>query len=241
MIKEEVKIFDDSLALCEGFTAFIKKLLDVYPYINLSLSGGSTPKVLFSYWSDNCKDLIDWHRISFFWGDERCVPPEDKMNNYRMAKDYLFDNVPAIVGKSINRIHGENEPHEENQWYNKILTSKLFQRKGIPSFEVIMLGLGDDGHTVSIFPDQINLWDSKENCVVAQHPKTGMKRISLTGRVVNNSQYAVFLAMGKDKAEKVRDIVKNRKQFQSKYPAAKVDPKSGYLYWFLDREAASLL
>lgn len=115
------------------------------------------------------------------------------------------------------------------------------QRRNAPCFEIVMLGLGDDGHTVSIFPDQISLWDSKDFCVIGEHPESKMKRVSLSGQVVNNAQYVVFLATGKNKAEKVRDIIKNREQFLDKYPAAKVNPKKGYLYWFLDQEAASLL
>ncbi len=241
MIKEEVKVFKDPKALAQGFTEFLLKLSDVYPQMNLALSGGTTPKVIFDYWAEHCKESIDWKRINFFWGDERCVPPENEMNNYGMTKEHLFDKVPAIGSNSIYRIHGENEPEEEAQWYSKVLQVKLMQKLEFPSFEVVMLGLGDDGHTVSIFPNQIELWDSKDICVIGEHPETGMQRVSLSGRVVNNSQYVVFLATGKNKAEKVRDILKNRKDFLNKYPAAKVNPKKGYLYWFLDEEAASLL
>ena len=105
----------------------------------------------------------------------------------------------------------------------------------------MMLGLGDDGHTVSIFPYEINLWDSPKKCVVAKHPTSGMTRISLTGRIVNNSQNIVFLAMGKDKALKVKEIIQQREQFINSYPAARVNPNFGKLYWFLDEDAASLL
>jgi 6-phosphogluconolactonase len=241
MIKEEVKVFDDPAALSVGFTEFIQKLLSVYPQVNIALSGGTTPKVIFDYWAENCKESIDWKRVFFFWGDERCVPPENNMNNFGMTKDHLFDKVPKIIGNNVFRIHGENEPEEEAQWYSRILTSKLMMKKDIPSFEIIMLGLGDDGHTVSIFPDQIDLWDSKELCVVGEHPESKMKRVTVTGKVVNNAQYVVFLATGKNKAEKVRDIVKNKKAFIDKYPAARVNPKKGFLYWFLDKDAASLL
>lgn len=241
MIKEEIKIYDDKTALSKGFTEFIQKLMSVYPTMNLALSGGTTPKVVFDYWADNCRDSIDWKRLFFFWGDERCVPPENVMNNYGMTKDHLFDKVPEIPNNNIYRIHGENEAEEEAAWYSKVLSAKLMQKQDLPSFEVVMLGLGDDGHTVSIFPHQIELWDSKEICVIGEHPESKMQRVTITGRVVNNAQYVVFLATGKNKAEKVRDIIKNRQNFIDKYPAAKVNPKKGYLYWFLDKEAASLL
>lgn len=241
MIKEEIKIYQNATDLSQGFTEFIQNLLTVYPYINLSLSGGTTPQVIFDYWAENCKESIDWSRITFYWGDERCVPPEHPMSNFGVAKAKLFDKVPNIEYYSIKRIHGENEVEEEAEWYSRVLERRVMQRNNMPSFEITMLGLGDDGHTVSIFPNQIDLWNKDESVLIAEHPDTGMKRLTISGKVVNNSQYAVFLVMGKNKAEKVRDIIKNRKELKDKYPAAKVDPKYGYLYWFLDEEAASLL
>lgn len=241
MIKEEIKIYPNATDLSKGFTEFIQNLLTVYPHINLSLSGGTTPQAIFDYWAENCKESIDWSRISFFWGDERCVPPEHPMSNFGVAKEKLFDKVPNIEYYSIKRIHGENEAIEEAGWYSRVLESRIMQRNNRPCFEVTMLGLGDDGHTVSIFPDQMDLWNKDESVLVAEHPENGMKRLTISGKVINNSQYAVFLVMGKNKAEKVRDIIQNRKQLKDTYPAAKVDPKYGYLYWFLDEEAASLL
>lgn len=241
MMKEEINIYPNTTALSEGFTQFIQKLLDVYPRINLCLSGGTTPKSIFEYWAENCKESIDWERITFFWGDERCVPPENPMNNFGMTKEHLFDKIPNISYRNLKRMHGENEAHEEAEWYSRILERKVLQRKGVPCFEIIMLGLGDDGHTVSIFPNQIELWDSEENCVVATHPESGMERVSITGKVVNNAQYAVFLATGKNKAEKVRDIIQQREKYMATLPAAKVNPEYGYLCWFLDEDAASLL
>lgn len=241
MIKEEIRVFKDSESLSKGFTEFISKLLDVYPQMNVALSGGSTPKVIFDYWAKESGQTLDWKRVGFYWGDERCVPPEDEMSNFGMTKRHLFDKISEIGANNIYRIHGENESEEEAAWYSKVLARKLMQKQGIPSFEVVMLGLGDDGHTVSIFPHQMELWDREEACVVAAHPQSGMERISLTGKVVNNAQHVVFLVTGKNKAEKVRDIIKNRKAFFDKYPAARVNPKKGYLHWFLDEEAASLL
>lgn len=240
-MNEEIKIYQDTDTLCQGFTDFIIHLLDVYPHINVSLSGGTTPKAVFDYWAEHCQDSIPWDRITFFWGDERCVPPENDMNNYGMARDHLFSKVPAIQSKNIRRIHGENEPDEEAIRYSGILERKLMQYNGIPCFELIMLGLGDDGHTVSIFPNEIQKWNETETCIVTEHPITKMKRVSLSGQVVNNAQYVVFLVMGKNKAAMVKDIIKDREIYINKYPAARVDPKQGYLYWFMDADAASAL
>lgn len=241
MIKEKINIYDNSLTLSEGFTAFLNKLLTVYPRVHLCLSGGSTPKALFDYWAENCQDSIEWEKISFYWGDERCVPSHDIMSNYGMTKRCLFDKIPRIAPMHIHHIHGENHPLNEADTYNEIIGTAPLQNHQIPCFEVIMLGLGEDGHTASIFPDQIEQWDNEENCIITKHPESSLKRISITGKVINNAQHVAFLVTGKNKSEKVRDIITNRNLFHDKYPGARVLPKYGYLHWFLDKEAASLL
>lgn len=241
MINETIHIYKDTAALSEGFTSLLNDELKKKERINLSLSGGSTPKSLFKYWTANHSHSIDWERIAFFWGDERCVPPEDPMSNFGMTKDLLFDVIHQIERKKIHRIHGENEPEEEIEWYEDIMDKYLPKENGLPSFDIFMLGLGDDGHTVSIFPNQICLWDSPHNCVEAKHPGTWMTRISMTGRVVNNARNIAFLVTGKNKAEKVKQIIRHREEYRDTYPAARVDPSHGNLHWFLDEEAASLL
>jgi 6-phosphogluconolactonase len=238
---EKVNIYKDAQALSEGFTSFLKGELAKKDTVSISLSGGSTPKAIFDYWSANCQDTIDWNKLIFFWGDERCVPPDDSMSNFGMTRDLLFDKIDAINMTQIHRIHGENDPQEEVEWYTNIMEKYLPKKNDVIEFDIMMLGLGDDGHTVSIFPDQIDLWDKEVDCLIAEHPETKMKRISLTGRVVNNSRNIAFLVTGKNKAEKVREIIKQRELLLNKYPAARVNPKEGTLYWFLDEEAASLL
>lgn len=241
MIEDKLHIFKDSQALSQGFTGFLlTEVLKEEQTTSIALSGGSTPKVLFDYWSENYSDKMPWDNIIFFWGDERCVPPDNSMSNFGMTKDHLFDRVNIPVN-NIYRIHGENDPDEEALWYSNVLNNELESNSDIPEFGLVILGLGDDGHTASIFPHQIKLWDSSENCVVATHPETGMKRISITGKVINNAQNIAFLVTGKGKAEKVRDIIKKRESFSDKYPAAKVSPKNQEIHWFLDEEAANLL
>lgn len=238
---EKINIYKDTESLSEGFTAFLKDELAKKDQVNISLSGGSTPKALFKHWASKYNDTLDWNRVIFYWGDERCVPPDDDMSNFGMTKDLLFSKVDAIAKKQIHRIHGENDPEEEIVWYTGIMNRFLPRQNNYPVFDIMMLGLGDDGHTVSIFPDQIKLWDNPSDCVLAKHPETGMLRISLTGHVVNNSKNVAFLVTGKNKAEKVKQIIQQRKDFYDQYPAARVNPNAGNLYWFLDEEAASLL
>lgn len=241
MIKEKVIICDQKEELYEAFSSFVEKMLDVYPIMNIALSGGSTPLKLFDYWAKNYSKNIDWDKTKFFWGDERCVPTEDEESNFGKAKKHLFSKLHHEKPKIWKRIHGENDPEEEAIWYSNTLDTKLFLKNKTPSFELVILGLGNDGHTLSIFPENIELWDSPQNCVVSQDPKSKTKRISITGKVVNNAQHIAFLVTGANKAAIVKEILENRKENMDKYPAARVYPKFGNLYWFLDKEAASLL
>lgn len=241
MTNETINIYKDAKALAEGFTSFLQAVLDERESLNISLSGGSTPKVIFKHWADNYKNIIDWQKMSFFWGDERCVPPDDTMSNYGMTKSFLFDSIDKIEQSKIFRIYGENDINGEIKRYESVLNKHLPKQNELPCFDIMMLGMGDDGHTVSIFPDEIGLWDSKTNCVEAEHPETKMKRISLTGRVVNNSENIIFLVTGRNKAEKVKQIIEQRDKFIDIYPASRVNPTHGNLYWFLDEEASALL
>lgn len=233
----EIKIFDNLTSLNESFTAYLKEILKEKKRVTIALSGGSTPKSLFDYWAKNHQNDIDWNNVFLFWGDERCVPPTDEQSNYKMTKDHLLSHV-AIPESNIFRIKGENAPDAEAERYATLLQMEVNMLGGTPSFDLVMLGMGDDGHTASIFPHEIDLWKSKKLCVVATHPESGQKRVSLSGKVINNAQRVAFLVTGAAKAEKVKQIIENRKEVKNIYPAAKVKPASGNLVWFLDKEAA---
>lgn len=241
MIQDIFNIYADDRQLSEGFTNFlVKVVLQEKAKNRIALSGGSTPKAIFDYWSENCRDVLPWQDMYFFWGDERMVLPDDGMSNYGMARKHLFDRVP-VPQNNIFRIYGENEANDEALYYSSLLEDEVELQNGIPSFDLLMLGLGEDGHTVSVFPYQIGLWDSAEFCVVANHPESQMDRVTITGQVVNNAQYVAFLVTGKNKAQRVQDIIRHRERFADLYPAARVNPVSQELHWFLDEEAASLL
>lgn len=238
----KTKVFDNLNDLNKDFTLWLKEILAKKESISIALSGGSTPKSLFSYWSKNHADDIDWKKIKFFWGDERCVWPNDDDSNYKMAKDHLFDHVP-VNPENIYRIRGENDPYKEARSYEEVLRNELEETNelGVPQFDIIMLGMGDDGHTASIFPHEMNLWDSSNLCVVATNPTTRQMRVSLSGKTINAAKNVVFLVTGAPKAKKVQAVIENNEEAQSKYPAAKVQPNSGNLIWFLDGYAGKLL
>lgn len=206
---------------------------------DIALSGGNSPKGLFKKMSKKYHDRIPWERIHFWWGDERCVPPGDEQSNYKMAVDYLFSRI-EIPKKNIHRIRGEEDPTKEAKRYSAELTESLISRGKDPVFDLIILGIGDDGHTASIFPDQLELFEYPENCAVAEHPLSGQKRITITGTVLNNANRIYFLVTGESKAMRVSEIM-NDSEAAKLLPAYYIAPTNGELIWFLDEEAASMI
>ncbi|MEL6919300.1 MAG: 6-phosphogluconolactonase, partial [Bacteroidota bacterium] len=143
-------------------------------------------------------------------------------------------NIPE---NNIRRIKGENTPKDEALVYSRLLDEELPRIHDIPKFDLVILGMGDDGHTASIFPHEIQLWDSQNNCEVATHPDSGQKRITITGKVINNADMVAFLVTGGTKSGKVKEIIGKEGNFLM-YPASLVKPMSGRLVWFLDTDAA---
>jgi 6-phosphogluconolactonase len=205
----------------------------------LALSGGTTPKVIFQTLVRDFKKKIEWNKVHFFWGDERCVPPDHSESNYGMAKEYLLDHIDIPV-ENIYRIKGEDNPDNEAERYSNEIKKYLPEVNGLPQFDAAMLGLGEDGHTASIFPDQLKLLSSDKICETAIHPSTKQKRITLTGKVINNSGEIYFLVTGKKKSIIVKKIL-NKKNNYLKFPASHINPFNGELFWFLGDEAASEL
>lgn len=205
-------------------------------YFNLAVSGGSTPKFLFSLLAEeDYRTLIPWDSIRFFWVDERCVEPTHPESNFGMTYDALlqFAFVPA---DNIFRMKGEDIPDNEADRYKNLLRSKLPAKNGFPVFDLILLGLGDDGHTASIFPDNLSLLDSEKTVDVATHPVSGQKRITLTGKTINNADEIVFLINGVNKAKIVADIINQRPEAK-KYPANYIHNVAGQCSFYLDKEA----
>lgn len=236
-----IQIFSDTKALCKEVTARLQELTAGAELVNVALSGGNTPKALFDYWANEGRGLLAWEKVAFFWGDERCVPPDDEMSNYGMTYVHLFAKVPEITKEQIHRIDGEADPESEAVRYGTLLEEMLPLRNGYPCFDLILLGLGDDGHTASIFPNQIEKWDATSNCVVAEHPQSNQKRISLTGQVINNADEVIFMVTGSGKATIVQHLIEGDEAIKKQYPAANVKLASGTLYWYLDKEAAAQL
>lgn len=203
---------------------------------DIALSGGSTPGLLFDRLAMKYSGLSDWRRVHLWWGDERCLPPGSEESNFRMSFEKLISKIP-IPPENIHRIKGEENPDLEAKRYGEEIAKDLYQRNGWPVFDLILLGMGDDGHVASIFPDQMELMESSEFCSVAVHPDSGQRRITLTGYVINNANQIFMLVTGSGKSQRVAEIMNNEKP-AGKLPAFHIIPVHGSLTWFLDSAAA---
>jgi 6-phosphogluconolactonase len=210
----------------------------------LALSGGSTPGRLYENLAETeHRGKLDWDSIHVFWGDERCVPPDHPGSNYGSARKSLIDRVPIPSG-NIHRIRGEMEPQEAAAFYEKDLKAFFFPgiaaSLGFPRFDLVLLGMGDDGHTASLFPGAAALHERKR-CVVAHHvDKIGSWRVTLTPRVINAARNVFFLVSGRNKARCLKEVLQGPYR-PDELPAQAIRPDAGRMTWMVDAEAASLL
>ena len=234
----EVKITDSPFKLANRVAKMMVNLIrnNGSENINIALAGGTTPAVLFDRLISKYHDLPEWTRVHLWWGDERCVPPGSEESNYRMAYDRLIRHIP-VPAENIHRIKGEMNPEAEAKRYADEIREKLPRRGNWPVFDLILLGMGDDGHTASIFPDRMDLLTTDQFCAVAAHPGTGQKRITLTGNVLNNANQIILMVSGQAKAERISEIMNNTPAAK-KLPAYHIQPMAGNLSWFLDADAA---
>ncbi len=202
------------------------------PACAVALSGGSTPKRLYELLAKGEGGSIDWKRVQVFFSDERNVPPEDLESNYRMAKESLFASG-LVPEANIHRIHGEYSADEAARSYGEEIKRVLGDD---PTFDLILLGLGPDGHTASLFPDSPAL-DEKQRPVVANRiDKLKSERITFTYPLLNSAEHVIFLASGSDKAKIVRAVLSG----DGDYPSQHVKPDKGELIWMLDKDGAQL-
>lgn len=173
---------------------------------NLALSGGGTAGQLFALWTDEYKDKIDWDRLRFFWVDERCVPPADEESNFGQADWLLFQPLQIPAGH-IHRIHGECEPGVEAMRYAWEVKEYLPRFNQLPTFDCILLGVGEDAHTASIFPTTLELLTDSRVYAVSRHPSTGQFRITMTGPLILNGAPLLVPMLGKNKEPVLRELM----------------------------------
>ena len=201
----------------------------------LVLAGGSTPRSIHANLADPIlSSHIPWNLVHLFWGDERCLPPDDATSNFAMAKATLLDLV-EIPPENVHRIHGELPPSEAAALYEAELR-RYFSDAGPPAFDCVMLGMGADGHTASLFPGDPLLDETKRWVGVTDglHAEPPVPRVSLTLPALNAAQNVVFVVSGEAKGRIVRDIEKHAEGFRQ-YPAAQVR-STGSTLWFVAAE-----
>jgi len=187
-------------------------------WVHIALSGGSTPRLLFQLLADEpLRSAVRWERVHLYWVDERCVPPTDSDSNYGMTKETLLDHVP-IPEDQVHRIKGEADPEREAKDYTWLVGAELPFDGQYPVFDIVLLGLGEDGHTSSIFPHEPELLTTEQSYAVGTSPK-GQKRIAMTGPTILAAKTLLFHVTGVSKIPVLQAILNNTPEAEG-YPAA---------------------
>lgn len=205
MILENYKEEKEALqALTSRLMHYMALKTDGQPF-SLALSGGETARKMFTLWANEYRDRIDWSMIRFFWVDERCVPPTDPESNYKHAHELLFKPL-GIPSRHVHRIHGEVEPGTEAMRYSRIVKEHLPRHGQLPYFDCIILGIGGDAHTASIFPDNLPLLTDSRHYAVSQHPDTHQYRITMTGPLILNDSPLLIPVLGPAKTRMIEEL-----------------------------------
>jgi 6-phosphogluconolactonase len=231
----------DPNALSENLASwlvdYIEEVLTKKEYFSFVLSGGSTPKLLYSLLAQSPhKERIAWEQIVFFWGDERAVPFEDSRNNAKMCYDELLYKVP-VKKENIHVMRTDLLPEESARDYERVLNA--YFKDSDTTFDFVLLGMGDDGHTLSLFPGTEVVHEQERWATSFFLTSQDMYRITLTAPVVNKAASVAFLATGTGKAQTLKEVLKGEKNIDL-YPSQIIQP-SGELLWFVDEQAASQL
>jgi 6-phosphogluconolactonase len=234
----EVEVLQDPRALAEraaeGFTSLAGQTLLTRSMFTVALAGGSTPQEMYTRLATA---KIDWEHVHFFWGDERCVPPSSTDSNFRMANEALLGSIP-IEGENIHRIPGELPAEEAALEYEKVL--RRFFGNQTPHFDLVLLGLGGDGHTASLFPGNPALHEKKRWTAAVRHdvpPPPRVDRVTLTLPVLNAACQVLFLVSGAEKADRLAQVLNGPSQ-PDLLPAQAVRPIHGTVRWLVDQAAA---
>ncbi len=241
-----------ALAAAERFVAGAAEAIAVRGEFSVALAGGNTPRRVYDLLaSDPYKNLTEWSRVHLFFGDERCVPPDHQDSNYRMVYEALISKI-EIPPTNVHRMIGEGNPEEGATAYEREL--KAFLHEGSwPRFDLVFLGLGEDGHTASLFPGSSAVKE-RSRCVVATRmekavanpfEKQSQERITLTFPVFNHAAHVVFLVTGKQKSGRLAEVVKPPRVARTindePLPAQLIQPLDGSVEWLVDSAAAAML
>lgn len=186
---------------------------------HLALSGAGTAQKMYRLWMEEYRNKINWEQLRFYWVDERCVDPQDEESNYKHANDLLFQPLDIPISH-VHRIHGEREPEIEAEHYSEMVKWELPGYSCLPRFNCVILGIGEDGHTASIFPKTPQLLTDERCYVVSQHPQTGQKRITMTGTLILNSKMILIPVIGNEKTTILQKVINASEKSKMTYPAS---------------------
>jgi len=239
----EIEVLPEARALAEyaarKFITLAAEAISRGGKFSAALSGGSTHQRMYTLLGKpGYASQIDWPKVHIYWGDERCVPAEHPDSNFAMTRQALLDRV-GIPAENIHRIEGELEPALAAIRYEAELKA-TFGSQNFPRFDLVLLGLGEDGHTASLFPGSPALNEHERWVVNVEHitpPPPLVRRITLTLPVLNAAAQVIFLVSGSSKAERLRQVLSDSRE-PNPLPAQLIIPANGNLLWLVDREAA---
>jgi 6-phosphogluconolactonase len=241
-LNRKVQIFPDLEALshraAEIFTEETENAIAQRGEFITAISGGSTPLRLYSLLGTEYAGLVDWQNTHIFWADERCVPREDEKSNFRHAHDLWLSKVD-LPERNIHRIRGEEDPAQEAVRYEQEMRN-ILSTEGYPEFDLVLLGMGEEGHTASLFPGAQSLNETKRLSIPVYVEQIKSWRITLTLPVLNNARKVIVLVSGSAKAPVLADILTNTDK-RASYPAGLIKPVAGTVTWLADKNAASRL
>lgn len=235
----EIKVLPDAAEVAheaaERVVAAANRAADEGRTFSIALAGGGTPRALYELLATPAfKSRVDWARVEVFFGDERTVPPDHKDSNYRMAHEAMLSKVP-IPGDNVYRMAGELEPDEAAKEYGRTLKEKF----GEGGLDMVLLGMGDDGHTASLFPETAALDEAKHRCVANFVPKLGTWRITLTAPFINRARDVIVLVSGASKASRLQEVLEGPPE-PRRLPVQLIQPTGGRLTWLVDAPAAGM-
>jgi 6-phosphogluconolactonase len=240
----EVRIFNDAEDLArEAADLFVwagSQAISGNGRFRVALSGGSTPKALHAVLAGpGFAGQLDWRRAEFYFGDERCVPPEHDESNYGMANATLFQPL-RIEPEQVSRMAGEaSDAAQAAHDYEALLRGRFgCPAPDWPRFDLVLLGMGDDGHTASLFPGTPALEERRRLVVANRSPRGVPNRLTLTAGLINHAHMVLFLVAGASKAAVARTVLEGQNVDPARFPARLIRPEEGRLLWFLDQAAA---
>jgi 6-phosphogluconolactonase len=239
----KIEVFSDieslSLRAVSIFISASRNSIATKKRFAVAISGGSTPRRLYGLLgSEAYRDQVDWPHVHFFWADERCVPKEDQASNFRTAFDTLLSKVP-LPDKNIHRIKGEEAPDKAARDYEEEI-GRFFGGSERPGFDLVILGMGEDGHTASLFPGSKSLGEKVKLALPVYLGEPKKDRVTLTLPVLNSADQILFIVAGSTKAAALSEVLEDGEKKEG-LPAGLIHPAHGNVTWLIDQEAAAKL